>query len=230
MADEKPKEKPKSDDWFPIIIFVVLLAGASGLIKGGDTKQPTTQEVQGEVQTVSKIPNPINISNTPNTSNSSGVDPDTRAYTDRKYGFTFNYSTGLYVHERPNGIILLPTFQFPVVQGELYALGRYVILTRNPLIGPNGQIITRDEFIRNVSTENNIFEGKPTKVSWEKHNNLQMLRIEHRNVNAPQTLNYYVFIDGWYFNLQMYPYNGIDSSSSDYVDFMKIVNSFRLSV
>lgn len=224
MADEKPKEKPKNDDWFPIIIFVVLLAGASGLIKGGGANQ-STAETAGNAQ--NQLPSPINTPSTPTTSQ---VDPDIRAYTDRKYGFTFNYSTSLYVHERPNGIILLPTFQFPAIQGEMYALGRYIILTKNPLIGPNGQIITRDEFVRNVSTENNMFEGKPTKVSWEKYNNIQMLRVEHRNPNAPQTLNYYVFENGGYYNIQMHPYAGVDSRSDEYVEFMTVVDSLRLSV
>lgn len=207
MADApKPAEKK---DWFPIVILIILLAGAGGW----SVKNTNVSDISGGIQT----PNIVATTTT------------ALLYTNTKYGFLFSYPQNLYPHERANGVILLPTQTFPDIASEIYALGRYVIVSKNPLIGPYERAVTKTQFVQNITTEDNMFEGKPTKVSWERINGIDMLRVEHRNASAPHTLNYYAFSGDFYYNIQMHPFEGVDMKSQEYVDFMTVVNSFRLT-
>lgn len=206
---EAPKPAEKKD-WFPIVIFIILLAGAGGW----SVKNNNVSDVTGGIQTP----------NLPATTTA----PNTVSYANTKYGFLFSYPQNLYPHERANGVILLPTQTFPDIASEIYALGRYVIVSKNPMVGPYERAVTKTQFVQNITTEDNMFEGKPTKVSWEKINGIDMLRIEHRNAEAPHTLNYYAFSGDFYYNIQMHPFSGVDLKSQEYLDFMTVVSSFRL--
>lgn len=198
------EDKSNSSNWFPIVILILLIAGAGNYATRSNTETPA------------RIPL-TNIDS-----------PAVRSYTNPQHGFLFSHPDTLFVHERPNGIILLPSPTFPDIASEVYALGTYIILTKSSMVGPYERVIDKAEFVQNITTEDNMYEGKPTKVTWEKINGLDMLRIEHRNVDAPHTLNYYVFNGGDYYNIQMHPYNGIDLTSREYLNFMTVVNSFSL--
>jgi hypothetical protein len=211
MADVPKAAPAASKEWFPILILIILIGGAGSWSTYTDSVSTSPAETSSAT---TPIKNPAT---------------NVVVYANPRYGFTFSHPDTLFVHERSNGIILLPSQTFPSISSEVYALGRYVILSKNPLIGPYERTVTKTEFIKNISTEENIFEGKPTKVTWEKINGIDMLRIEHRNPNAPHTLNYYAFSGSDYYNMQMHPYEGVNTKSQEYVDFMRIVNSFHFT-
>lgn len=211
MADAPKAAPAASKDWFPILILIILIGGAGSWSTYTDSVSTSSVDTPA-----------VTIPTKKPTGNAV-------AYTNPKYGFTFSHPNTLFVHERSNGIILLPSQTFPNISSEVYALGQYVILSKNQLIGPYERTVTKTEFIKNISTEENVFEGKPTKVTWEKINGIDMLRIEHRNPNAPHTLNYYAFNGSDYYNMQMHPYKGVNMKSQEYVDFMAVVNSFHFS-
>ncbi len=213
MADAPKSAAPTAkQDWIPILVLIILLAGAGGFTKHVNETTDSTPVVATPVVPVATT-----------------TVATTYSYTNPKYGFLFSYPTTLFIHERANGVILLPTQAFPDIASEVYSLGRYVILTKNPMIGPYERTVTKTEFVKNITTEDNMFEGKPTKVTWEKSNGLDMLRIEHMNQNAPHTLNYYVFKGENYYNIQMHPYGGVDLGSREYSDFMTVVRTFVLA-
>ncbi len=207
MAEDKDKDKAKDkgSGGLSLLVIIVLFMGFAAYQR---EMSPSVSETP--------VPADSTFDDSPN-------------YTGSADKFSFSYNSTVWTpHERPNQVILLKSKEFPDIQSEVYALGEYIIVGKHALVGAYEKPIPAYQFIQTLSTEENMFEGKPTKVVWETHANVPMLRVEHVNTNAPHTVNYYAFTgDGKsYYQLSFHPYNPGDAASTEYADFIQVVNSF----
>ncbi|MEN9604353.1 MAG: hypothetical protein RJB39_38 [Candidatus Parcubacteria bacterium] len=200
---DKPTNKGNgSTAFFFILILLIGFAIYQKDVKEGN-------DVQTPISTV-----PVTATTT------IGVTTDKTTYKSVAQGFSFSYNSRAWtVHDKNGQIFLLKSKEFPNIESEIYALGEYIIIGKHPVTGNSFNLV------QTLVSQENVYEGTPTKAVWETRANVPMLRIEHVNKDAPHTVHYYLFtMDGKsYYQIGFHPYA---PGTAAYADFMEVVNSF----